>query len=204
MNNTDSMEVSNRIITVETLNEIFDKMNDKFEQVLKITREDERRNAMLDYDYQNYTFKDSNSELIFTVYYDDATSIKYDNYANFMATFRNRLEEIKEITARLYLSYSVKEQHNQAKYYSHNIRIRLWEHKVEMDFNLDSGDKQLEDVYLFIKEKIQTSPIKYDSIIKKKSMIKGIIAIAKSFIAAIVICTALLFVGELRDRKSVV
>lgn len=199
MNNSDSMRVSNRIITVETLNEIFDKMNDKLEQVLKISRKDERRNAMLNYQYQNYTYKDSNSELIFTVYYYDDTSIKYDNYASFMATFRNRLEDIKEITTRLHLSYSVKEQHNQAKYYSHSIRCSFYEHKADMDFSLDSGDKQLEDVYMFIKEKIQSSPIKYDDIIKKKSIIKNVISFAKSFIPAIILCTILLFIGDLRQ-----
>ena len=194
----DSMEVSNKIITAEMLSEIFDKMNEKIEYFKHIAREEERSNSVLDYQYQHYTYKDYGTYLTFNVEYDDNTTIKYDNYINFLVTFQNRLEDIKQIDVSLGLNYSVKQQGMPIQTYNQHIYMYIYENKANMSFSLDSSDKKIDDIYFFIKEKIQTSPTKYDEVIKKKGVITNSISFARGFIPAIILCIALLFIKELR------
>jgi hypothetical protein len=169
---------------------------------MKISKEEERKNPILDFENQNYRFMNSSSMLNFIVYYYDNTSIKYDNYISFLTTFNNRLRDIKEIDVLLYLSYSVKSIHSMPQYYSQSIRLYFYENKATMDFALDSTDRRLDDDVEYIKDTINSSSVKYDKIIKSKSMIKNIIGVAKGFIPATIIGVGLLFVSEFRNIVS--
>jgi len=185
---TDSIEVSNKIISADVLMQIFEKMNEKVESLMRISREEEQKNMALEYSYQTYKYLDQGSNFTFTVYYYDNTSIKYDNYISFITTFTNRIDEIKEIDVSLRLSYKVKEINDStAKYHNQSISMAIYEHKASMDFRLESDDRQLQDLYEFIKIKVQESPIKYDFIIQKKSLITNVIALTKGFIPACVL-----------------
>ena len=90
-----AIRVANKIITYDDLFEIFVQMNEKLIYYKKINNMEEKKNHMLEYNYQNWSFKDNGSRLQFDVNFYDDTQVKFDNYNNFISVLNRRLEEIK-------------------------------------------------------------------------------------------------------------
>ena len=194
----DKIKVANKIITYDDLYEIFSKMNEKITYYKKVSYNEELQNKMLDYNYQKWTFRNNNSTLSFDVDFYDDTSIKFDNFNNFITIFNNRLEDIKNIYVRLYLSYGVTTFEGKNEYYSQHINMWIYENKADIDVSLSSEDKKIDDVYELIKNRILNAPVKYDDVIKKKSNICATVDLAIGFIPAIIITILLLFVPSVR------
>lgn len=199
----DSIDVSNKIITYNDLIEIFSKMYEKFEYYKKIYNNEELQNRVLDYNYQNWTFKDAGSVLTFDVDFYDNSNIKFDKYENFIGVFNNRLHEIKYIHVNFHLMYSIKESEQNLghsdNFYSQRINIMITENKMEFEFSLNSSDKKIDDIYELIKNKIQKAPSKYSFVIAKKSTITVVIAFALGFIPVNIILFLLCIL--IRDIK---
>ena len=119
----DTIKVANKIITSEELMEIFELMNEKLVYYKKINDREEINNRMLDYRYQNWTFKDSSSKIKFEVDFYDNTNIMIDNYNNFITIFNNRLEEIKRIHVYFHFSYETRLEGQKSEFYSQHIFV---------------------------------------------------------------------------------
>lgn len=195
----DTIKVANKIISYDDLIEIFTQMNEKLIYYKKINNIEEKKNHMLDYNYQNWSFKDNGSKLQFDVDFYDDTQIKFDNYNNFISIFNSRLEEIKSIYVHYSLNYSVDSEESKYGYYNQHINMWIYEYKMDINVSLSSEDKKIEDIYELIKNKVLTSPIKYDEVIKKKNSIITIVGLAIGFIPALVLTTLLIFVPAIRQ-----
>lgn len=195
---SDTIKVANKIISYDDLFEIFSKMQEKLIYWQKINSSEEMQNRMLDYKYQNWSFKDSGSKLHFDVNFYDDTSIKFDNYNNFMSVFNSRLDEIKNIYLYFNLNYSVEHEGQNHQWYNQHINMNIYEEKMDIDVSLSSDDKKLDDIYDLIKSKILNAPQKYDDVIKKKSSITTIVGLAIGFIPALILSTLLIFVPTVR------
>ena len=101
----DTIKVANKIISYDDLFEIFSKMQEKLMYYKKISANEEMKNKAIDYKYQIWTFRDSDSKLTFIVDFKDDTTIRFDNYNSFISVFNIRLEEIKYIRVNFILSY---------------------------------------------------------------------------------------------------
>lgn len=195
----DTIKVANKIISYDDLFDIFTKMYEKLTYYKKISNSEEMQNRMLNYKYQRWTFKDSNSCLSFEVNFYDDTQIKFDNYNNFISIFNTRLEEIKSIYVHFSFSYSTQEEGRGNEWYNQHINMWIYESKAEIDVSLSSKDNKLNDIYELIKTKILNAPEKYDDVIKKKSKIMTIVGLAIGLIPALIISTLLLFVPTVRQ-----
>lgn len=82
---------------------------------------------------------------------------------------------------------------------SQHINMNIYEYKMDIEVNLSSDDKKMDDVYQLIKEKILKAPERYDRIIKKKSSITNKIGFALGVIPSLIICTLLVFVPTIRE-----
>ena len=78
-------KIKNKIISVETLNDIFYMLNDKLNYYLDIYRKEEFKNRIFDSDKQFWTFKDSGSKLTFNVYFKDNSKIQFEKFENFIS-----------------------------------------------------------------------------------------------------------------------
>ena len=194
----DSIKVANKIISYNDLLEIFTKMHEDFEKYKKIYKNEEVKNKMLDYRYQVWTFKDTSSDLHFTVNFYDDTNIKFDNYNNFYTVFNNRIEEIKSIYVRYSLNYSTASPNERSEYYNQSISMWIYENKAEINLSLNSRDKKMDNIYELIKSKIANAPVKYDDVVKKKGSISSTVGVALAMIPSIIICILLLFIPSLR------
>lgn len=195
----DTIKVANKIISYDDLFEIFSFMNEKLLYYKKIFHQEEMKNKMLEYRYQIWTFQDSDSSLMFNVSFYDDTSIKFDNYNNFLTAFNNRLDEIKYIRVHFRLSYSVSLPDGKKEYYNQHISMDIFETKMNIDVSLSSVDKKIDDVYQLIKKKILTAPEKYDVVVRKKSIISFVVELAIGLIPALIITTLLLFISNIRQ-----
>lgn len=63
----------------------------------KLSNIKERQNDSLKWKDKAWDFKDEGSSLNFNVDFYDDTSIKFDNYNNFVSIYNQRLDEIKNI-----------------------------------------------------------------------------------------------------------
>ena len=195
----DTLNVANKIITYDNLNNIFAKMSEKFNYYIKIYEKEEQENERLDYQYQNWTFKNTGSSLEFAIHFSDGNSIRLDNYNDFIGVFNNRLYEIESINAKFYLCYSVQLEGQKMEYYNQKIILWIEEDSMKCDISLSSIDKKIDDVYELIKEIVLKAPPKYNTTISKRSSITNKICFGYGFIPAIVIMTMLIFIEPLRN-----
>lgn len=164
----DTIKVANKIISYEDLFEIFSKMQEKLLHYQKINDIEEKKNKMLEYNYQNWTFKDNGSRLTFDVNFTDDTSVSFDNYNNFISIFNNRLNEIKYIYVHYAINYTVDLEGQKSEWYNQHINMTIYEDRMDIDVSLSSKDDKINDIYELIKSKILNAPPKYDKVIQKK------------------------------------
>ena len=196
---SDTIKVANKIISYDDLFEIFTQMNEKIQYYKRISINEESRNRMLESQYQNYTYKDNDSKLTFSINFYDDTYVKFDNYNNFIAIFNSRLDEIKSIDVYFCLNYQKKVSGFPVQFYNQRISMSIYEKKASIDTSLSSEDKKIDDIYELIKQKVLTAPVKYDDIIKKKGLITTTTGFAVGCIPAIVISTLLLLIPAVRN-----
>ena len=80
----DTIKAENKIITSDDLTQIFQLMGETLKKYLRISQQEEMQNKSLDFQHQNYTFKNDASKMKVTVDFYDNTTITFDNYDNFI------------------------------------------------------------------------------------------------------------------------
>ncbi len=195
----DTLTVANKIISDKDLEEIFYKMYDEMQMCEKQFKIETSQNERYEWQYQNWTVKGYSGTFKADINFYDDTNISFDNLANFMSIFNARLHEIKSIYVRYRSSYSRKLHGRPQDFVSQSINLDIYENKMRIDVDLNSGDKIMNQVYDLIKEKILSAPEKYDRIIKKKSSISNKIGFAIGAIPTIIILTLLCFVPTVRE-----
>ena len=193
----DTIKVANKIISDQDLVDIFEAMNNELQECIRISNQEKITNEKYEREYQHYSLKLFNGYFKATVNFYDDTSITFDNYNSFIMAFNNRLEEIKNFSIRYGCSYYI--QHGTSdKYVNQSINMSIWESKMDIDVNISSEDRRLNDVYELIKSKILNAPEKYDRIIKEKGKITNKISFAVGIIPSLVFLTLLMFVPTIR------
>lgn len=198
----DEINVSNKIIKVEDLLDIFNKMNEDLEKYRKTYKNEEQVNNTLEFKYQKWTFKDEASSLKFEIGYNDGTEIQYEEYANFITTFNNRIEDIKRVYVHYNLYYRTTIEDGKTEYHHQNITMFIYTNKIEISISIDKTDNKMKELYDLIKNKIDNSPIKYDEIITNKPKITLTIGTVIGFIIATAICVILLIFPTIRTLYS--
>ena len=193
----DTIKVANKIISDKDLADIFQKMEEEIKENQKICRQEKIENEKYEWEYQQWTTKNFEGEIKCTFDFYDDTSITVDNYNSFITLFNTRLHEVKNMWVRYNYRYSIQNGRNQ-KYISQHINMDIYEYKMDIDVNLSSDDKKMDDVYQLIKEKILRSPERYDRVIKKKNLITNKIGFALGVIPSLIIGLLLAFVPEVR------
>lgn len=198
----DTIKVANKIIKSEDLIDIFSKMQEKILEYKKLSEVQERKNTMLEWSDRNWEYRDEGSILTFEVDFYDDTTIKFDNYNNFIEIYYKRLEEIKKIYVFFALSYSVKKIGVSEDYFRESINMWISEGKIDIEVSLNSVYKKIDDVYELIKSKVLNAPGRYDSTIKNRNKIKSITGFAVAFIPIIILCLLCLFIPTSRELVS--
>ena len=198
----DTIKVANKIISYDDLFEIFSKMQEKLMYYKKISANEEMKNKAIDYKYQTWTFRDSDSKLTFIVDFKDDTTIRFDNYNSFISVFNIRLEEIKYIRVNFILSYRTSSEGYKSNSYYQHINMTIYENKMQIEVRLSSEDKKIDDVYELIKRKILEAPPKYDKVVEKKTTISTTTAVAIGLIPSLIITTSLLLIPAVRHFFS--
>lgn len=195
----DTIKVANKIIKAEDLYDIFTKMQEKLLEYQKLSNIKERQNDSLEWKDKAWDFKDEGSSLTFNVDFYDDTSIKFDNYNNFISIYNQRLDEIKNISVYFTLFYSIKKAGQLQDVTSESIRCYIYESKMDIEVSLNSTYRKIDDVYNLIKSKILNAKTRYDMIVKKKTKIESTVGFAIAFIPVIIIFIASLFVPIIKE-----
>lgn len=193
----DTLKVANKIITDSDLARIFEKMNDEILENQKICKQETLQNEKYAREYQNWTTKGFEGKFKCTINFYDDTNITFDNYNSFISIYNSRIHEIKSMYVSYRYSYWI--QHGKEdNLISQSIHLNIYEYKMNIDVNLSSADKKMDDVYQLIKEIILKAPERYDRIVKQKSSITNKITFALGIIPSVIICTLLSFVPAIR------
>lgn len=194
----DTIKVANKIISDTDLLDIFQRMDEEIRKNQQICRQETMQNEKYERDYQHWTTKDFQGTFKCTFDFYDDTNITVDNYNTFITVFNNRLHEVKDMWVRYGYSYWIQNGREQ-KMISQYINMTIYEYKMDIEVNLSSDDKKMDDVYQLIKEKILQAPERYDRVIKKKSSITNKIGFALGMIPSLIVCTLLVFVPIIRQ-----
>ena len=173
----DTIKVANKIISDTDLADIFQIMDEEIRENQQICRQETMQNEKYEREYQHWTTKDFEGKFNCTFNFYDDTNITVDNYNAFITIFSNRLHEVKDMWVRYNYHYWIQNGRDQ-KMISQHINMNIYEYKMDIEVNLSSDDKKMDDVYQLIKEKILKAPERYDRIIKKKSSITNKIGFA--------------------------
>lgn len=195
----DTIKVANKIITDKDLEEIFMKMHEEIEMCEKQAKLEIAQNERYEREYQTWTLKNYSYTFKVDVNFYDDTNISFDSYYNFMSIFNSRLHEIKNFHLRYHCSYYRQYQGQSDKYISQHITMDVYEEKMNIDVDLNSEDKIMNQIYDIIKQKVLSAPEKYDRIIRKKSSIYNKVGFAIGFIPASIILSLLVFVPVIRQ-----
>ena len=197
----DTIKVANKIISDTDLTEIFQRMNDEILENIQICKQETIQNEKYEREYQHWTTKEFDGTFKVTINFYDDTNVTIDNYTNFISIYNTRLHEIKDMWIRYGYSYWI--QHGTEMHsISQHINMSIYEYKMDIEVNLSSMDKKMDDVYQLIKEKILKAPERYDRVIKKKNSITNKIGFALGTIPSLIICTLLCFVPIIRQIYS--
>ena len=194
----DTIKVANKIISDTDLLDIFQRMDEEIRKNQQICRQETMQNEKYERNYQHWTTKDFQGTFKCTFDFYDDTNITVDNYNTFITVFNNRLHEVKDMWVRYGYSYWIQNGREQ-KMISQHIYMTIYEYKMDIEVNLSSDDKKMDDVYQLIKEKILQAPERYDRVIKKKSSITNKIGFALGMIPSLIVCTLLVFVPIIRQ-----
>lgn len=194
----DTIKVANKIISDTDLADIFQRMDEELRENIQICKQETAQNERYEREYQHWTAKSFDGTFKCTFNFYDDTNITVDNYNAFITIFNNRLHEVKDMWVRYHYNYWIQHGSDQ-KMVRQSINMNIYEHKMDIEVNLSSDDKKMDDIYQLIKEKILKAPERYDRIIKKKSSITNKIGFALGVIPSLVICTLLVFVPTIRQ-----
>lgn len=194
----DTIKVANKIISDTDLADIFKRMDEELKENQQICRQETMQNEKYERKYQHWTTKDFDGSFTCTFNFYDDTNVTVDNYPVFITIFNNRLHEVKDMWVRYNCHYWIQNGNDQ-KMVSQHINMSIYEYKMDIEVNLSSDDKKMDDIYQLIKEKILHAPERYDRVIKKKSSITNKIGFALGMIPSLVICTLLVFVPAIKQ-----
>lgn len=194
----DTIKVANKIISDTDLADIFQRMDEELKENQQICRQETTQNEKYERKYQHWTTKDFDGSFTCTFNFYDDTNVTVDNYPVFITIFNNRLHEVKDMWVRYNCHYWIQNGNDQ-KMVSQHINMSIYEYKMDIEVNLSSDDKKMDDIYQLIKEKILHAPERYDRVIKKKSSITNKIGFALGMIPSLVICTLLVFVPAIKQ-----
>lgn len=194
----DTIKVANKIISDTDLADIFQRMDEELKENQQICRQETMQNEKYERKYQHWTTKDFDGSFTCTFNFYDDTNVTVDNYPVFITIFNNRLHEVKDMWVRYNCHYWIQNGNDQ-KMVSQHINMSIYEYKMDIEVNLSSDDKKMDDIYQLIKEKILHAPERYDRVIKKKSSITNKIGFALGMIPSLVICTLLVFVPAIKQ-----
>lgn len=194
----DTIKVANKIISDTDLADIFQRMDEELKENQQICRQETMQNEKYEREYQHWTTKNFAGSFTCTFNFYDDTKVTVDNYPAFITIFNNRLHEVKDMWVRYNCHYWIQNGNDQ-KMVSQHINMSIYEYKMDIEVNLSSDDKKMDDIYQLIKEKIFHAPERYDRVIKKKSSITNKIGFALGMIPSLVICTLLVFVPAIRQ-----
>lgn len=194
----DTIKVANKIISESDLMDIFQKMNDEIKENERICRQETIQNEKYEREYQQWTVKDFQGTIKCTFNFYDDTNITVDNYNAFITVFNTRLHEVKDMWVRYRYSYWIQNGRDQ-KMITQHINMNIYEYKMNIEVNLSSDDKKMDDVYQLIKEKILKAPKRYDRIVKKRNSITNKIVLALGMVPSLIICTLLVFVPIIKQ-----
>jgi len=197
----DTIKVANKIISDEDLSDIFQRMDEEIKENIKICNQETIQNERFEREYQHWTTKDFEGKFTCTFNFYDDTSVKVDNYNEFLSIFNNRLHEVKSMWIYYVFTYFIQDGKD-TKYIHKKIDIDIHEEKMSIDFDLGSDDQKMVDIYELIKNKIYNAPEKYDRLIKKRSFIIGKVGFALGMIPSLIICTLLVFASPIRELYS--
>lgn len=195
----DSIKIDNKIITSKDLLEIFNIMNETFEQYKKTHILEEQKNKLLESNYQKWTFKDAGSKLNFIVHFFDSTNNVFENYDDFINTFNNRINEIKKIDVEYNLIYDTDSLKDPRIRYNQSINMCIKENSINIEFNLNNQDAKLDSVFSLIKTKIADAPEMIDIVLKDKNKIINTISLSIGLIPSMIILLLLLLIPIIRN-----
>jgi hypothetical protein len=197
-NFTETIKAENKIIDSNDILEVIKKMEETLKKYKFIYKKEEEYNKTVDYEEAEYTFKDYDSELKFSVNFHDNTDVRTNNIEEFYYVYENRLAEIKDFSVCFALNYSLVQHYPEKKNDSfyQTIWLYVYENKLSIDVKMDVNDDKLSGLYSDIKKIILSAPVKYDKIIKNKMGISLVCAFGIGLIPALLLTTILNFTNE--------
>lgn len=186
----EAINTNNKIISTSLISNIFSRMNEVMKLYTTRAKKEEQTYESLPFEEQLNMKRKYNtfvSDFSFSVDFYDSTIIKIDSFEKFIGIFNSRLSEIKSIVSNFNINYFDEEN----KYHSNSIGFMIYENSFDINIAIDTLNKEMVELFDYIKESISKAPAKYDFVIKNKSKICFSYTFASGCLVAIILSTIL-------------
>ena len=201
----ETIDIKNKIITGDTLLKLFEMINEKKTKYDKVYETEEKKNEILERDYQEWTLYYYSSRLSITIDFYDKTSVTYDNYTSFITAYNNRIQDIKHIDISFSFSYEDFGQNLfDVKTHRNHIYLYIVENKfkAEIEYPTNESKYNVKDIYDYIKNIEANAHPRNSFIIKKMDKIYNRVRFSYGLMIGPIIGALFLLVPEFRSNNK--
>lgn len=196
--------ISNKIITANDLQRIFDEINSCLTKAQQQFDAEATQNHYLPRDSQSWSMQFFYTTLNVSVTFSDHTERAYDNYRDFIDTFKHRPGSIKRISLLSSIHYTDSRKYDSASGTgSHHVNARLSlfinEDSLSIRYEDTGGSHMLDSAYILIQSIISQAPGRYDRTIKSHDFINTKIGFAMTAIPIAILMALLCIVPTMRS-----
>ena len=196
--------ISNKIITANDLQRIFDEINSCLTKAQQQFDAEATQNHYLPRNSQSWSMQFFHTTLNISITFSDHTERSYDNYRDFIDTFKHRPGSIKRISLLSSIHYTDSRKYNVASGTGGrhvNARLSLFINEDSLSIRYeDAGDsRMLDSAYILIQSIISQAPERYDRTIKSRDFINMKIGFAMTAIPIAVLMALLCIVPTMRS-----
>lgn len=196
--------ISNKIITANDLQRIFDEINSCLTKAQQQFDAEATQNHYLPRDSQSWSMQFFYTTLNVSVTFSDHTERAYDNYRDFIDTFKHRPGSIKRISLLSSIHYTDSRKYDSASGTGgHHVNARLSlfinEDSLSIRYEDTGGSHMLDSAYILIQSIISQAPERYDRTIKGHDFINTKIGFAMTAIPIAILMALLCIVPTMRS-----
>lgn len=196
--------ISNKIITANDLQRIFDEINSCLTKAQQQFDAEATQNHYLPRNSQSWSMQFFHTTLNASITFSDHTERSYDNYRDFIDTFKHRPGSIKRISLLSSIHYTDSRKYNAASGTGGrhvNARLSLFINEDSLSIRYeDAGDsRMLDSAYILIQSIISQAPERYDRTIKSRDFINMKIGFAMTAIPIAILMALLCIAPTMRS-----
>lgn len=163
-------KVVNKIISIDTIVEIANYLENQKEEYRKLFENDKNKNMNLSYSEQVYKYKGDTPTIQYTIKFKDGKEVTEPDY-NWFLSMLNNLKAIKEITFYYNIGYSSNYENKENYEYMHIFTwLHFYEDSVTIRVDGKNTEEQVYRLHSYLRGVLENNDERYNKTVKSRKL----------------------------------